>query len=255
MQKKLIAAAVLAGFAMAGCGSLSEIDKEGRTRAPVFPDVEDTTFKTGSFPNIENLAQVREGATRDQLYALLGRPHFSEGFNVREWDYLFHFDGGRVTCQFKVLFDTDRIARSFHWLPENCAPDAKPVAETRASEPFNLSGDVSFGFGSAVLTAAGVHQIRAVASQIKSDSQVQHVTVVGHTDRIGGPAANDRLSEARAASVRQALIAEGLPAPAITAKGVGERQPIVTCEQTDRSALIACLAPNRRVEIDIQAKR
>src|SRR5690606_5044560 len=45
---------------------------------------------TGSYPNIDNLRQVGDGITRDQLYDLLGRPHFAEGFRVREWDYLFH---------------------------------------------------------------------------------------------------------------------------------------------------------------------
>lgn len=123
MNKKLLAAALVAGFSLAGCGTLSEVDAEGRTNEPVFPDVEDTTFVTGSYPNIDNLRQVGDGATRDQLYDLLGRPHFAEGFHVREWDYLFHFNTpeGRKTCQFKVLFDKNKIARSFHWAPADCA--------------------------------------------------------------------------------------------------------------------------------------
>ncbi|XOT98610.1 outer membrane protein assembly factor BamE, partial [Alcaligenes pakistanensis] len=77
------------------------------------------TFQTGSYPNIDNLRQVREGVTRDQLYDLLGRPHFAEGFKVREWDYLFHFNTaqGIKTCQFKVLFDQDMLGRSFYWQP------------------------------------------------------------------------------------------------------------------------------------------
>jgi len=123
MNRKLISAACMAAMVLAGCGSLSDVDQEGRTGRPVFPAVEDATFKAGAYPNLENLRQVRAGLTRDQLYALLGRPHFSEGFNVREWDYLFHFSTASAirTCQFKVLFDKDRIARSFHWAPQECA--------------------------------------------------------------------------------------------------------------------------------------
>ena len=122
MHKKLVVAAVFTGMALMGCGSLSDIDRQGITDSPVFPDIEKTTFATGSHPNLANLRSVRAGATRDQVYDQLGRPHFSEGFYVREWDYLFHLDtaNGPMTCQFKVLFDTDRIARSFHWLPESC---------------------------------------------------------------------------------------------------------------------------------------
>ena len=57
-------------------------------------------------PNIESLRAVGPGVTKDQLYYLLGRPHFREGYaGVREWDYLFHFrvDGKVVTCQYLSL--------------------------------------------------------------------------------------------------------------------------------------------------------
>src|SRR5690606_32004429 len=84
MNKKLFAAAIVAGLALTGCGSLSKINQDGQTDNPVFPKVDDATFETGSYPNLDDLRQVRAGVTRDQLYELLGRPHFSEGFQVRE---------------------------------------------------------------------------------------------------------------------------------------------------------------------------
>src|SRR5690554_5149289 len=157
MSKKLIGAAVLASLAMAGCGTLSQVDQDGYTDEPVFPEVDDVNFKKGSYPNIDNLRQVRDGATRDQLYDLLGRPHFSEGFKVREWDYLFHFNTaeGLKTCQFKVLFDNDKIARNFHWAPAECADILNRGAASQPVAPFSLSGDVGFAFGSAILTTAG----------------------------------------------------------------------------------------------------
>ena len=123
MNTTLIGAALLASFALAGCGTLSNIDSEGQTDNPVFPDAEDVSFHTGSYPDIDKLRLVGDGVTRDQLYDLLGRPHFAEGFQVREWDYLFHFNTaeGRKTCQFKVLFDEDKIGRGFYWAPTQCA--------------------------------------------------------------------------------------------------------------------------------------
>jgi outer membrane protein OmpA-like peptidoglycan-associated protein len=41
----------------------------------------------------------------------------------------------------------------------------------------------------------------------------------------------------------------GVAAGAIHPQGLGNSAPIVTCDQRQREALIACLAPNRRVEL------
>ncbi len=118
-----LSAALLAA-ALAGCASLSQVSPEGTTDEPVWPKAEDATFREGAWPTPESLALVRRGMTKDQLYQLLGRPHFQEGLiGVREWDYLFHLraaDGSTRTCQYKVLFDKDVLAASFHRLPADC---------------------------------------------------------------------------------------------------------------------------------------
>src|SRR5690625_1203080 len=162
MNKSMIIATLVASLGLAACGTLSQVDDKGFTDDPVFPDAEKVSFVTGSYPNVDNVRTVvrtieHSGMTRDQLYNMLNRPHFAEGFKVREWDYLFHFNTnqGVHTCQFKVLFDTDRIARSYHWQPESCA-DLLGERPAPQMQPFSLSGDVGFEFDSAVLTPAGV---------------------------------------------------------------------------------------------------
>ena len=124
MNTKLIGITLLTSLSLAGCGTLSQVDDQGKTNEPVFPqlDKDKPEFKTGSYPNMENLRQVHAGVTRDQLYDLLGRPHFAEGFRVREWDYLFHFNTpeGVKSCQYKVLFDKDMKGQSFYWKPAEC---------------------------------------------------------------------------------------------------------------------------------------
>src|SRR5690606_23501992 len=170
-------------------------------------------------------------------------------------DYLFHFHTpqGVRTCQFKVLFDQDKIARSFYWAPEDCPPAAaaaKPVPQN-----YTLGSDVSFGFGSATLTAAGQARIAEIAAELRRARTVERLEIAGHTDRIGNDSANDALSAQRAQAVRQALIAHGIPAGSMQAVGYGKRQPLVQCDQADRAALIACLAPNRRVEIQARVTR
>ena len=255
MNSKMVLGAIVSALVLAGCGTPSKVDKQGYTDEPVFPKVEDVNFATGSFPNLDNLRSIRAGMTRDQLYNLLGRPHFSEGFKVREWDYLFHFDTaqGTQTCQYKILFDKQRIAQNFHWQPAECADILNPAPAQ--PKTFSLSGDVSFAFGSAVLSAAGTNEVARIARSLDSARDVEHITVSGHTDRIGSAQANQHLSEQRAAAVRQALIGHGLPAARIQAQGYGASKPVVQCDQTVRSELIACLAPNRRVDIEVQARQ
>lgn len=115
---------VLTLSACGGALSMSHVSNKGTAEHPVWPDPTHATFKNGSFPNLDSLRLVSDGMTKDQIYNLLGRPHFDEGvFNVHEWDYLFHFrtHDGVSTCQYKILFDEDMLARSFLWKPKGCA--------------------------------------------------------------------------------------------------------------------------------------
>lgn len=118
----LTAALLLAGLGVAGCANPPA---PGAAAAEArFPDAASAVLKEGTFPHIDELRSIGPGATRDQLYQALGRPHFHEGFRAREWDYLFHFrqgDGSVMTCQYKVVFDADLRGRAFHWLPARCA--------------------------------------------------------------------------------------------------------------------------------------
>ncbi|WP_242108617.1 OmpA family protein [Luteimonas aquatica] len=263
--------ALAAVGALAACGTRHvsrDIGDDGRAGEVVFPKAEDIVLKDGTFPNLDNLRAIGPGVTKDQLYALLGRPHFREGYaGVREWDYLFHFrqDGGGVTtCQYKVIFDKGYRGQSFHWAPESCAellkPPAPPVAAgsapvaTPPAAPLSLSADAMFAFGKsevADLLPQGRAELSALAQRLKSASPAR-VRVVGHTDRIGAEAANQALSERRAQAVRQFLLEQGIGAAAIEAEGRGEREPVKQCEAQPRGALIACLAPNRRVEIVVE---
>ncbi|NYT75408.1 OmpA family protein [Alcaligenaceae bacterium] len=246
---------VLLVLTLAACGSLSKVSEHGTTDNPVWPDAGKATFDVGAYPTLHNLRLVAPGMTKDQLYNLLGRPHFAEGLvGVREWDYLFHFrtPQGDVTCQYKILFDNDKRAQSFFWQPESCASmlgGAQPEPQT-----FSLNGDVLFAFGSATLTTAGQSEVARVASALGNTGN-SSVDVVGHTDYIGSDTSNMTLSQRRAQSVRDALIGNGVPANVITARGAGETQPVVHCNEGPRAELIACLQPNRRVDITATARR
>lgn len=100
------------------------VGDDGTAQELVFPDIQaSATLPEGSFPNADDLRAVQPGLSKDQIAALLGRPHFREGLaDVREWDYVLNFRdaGGVATCQFKVLFDKEHLARSLYWKPAAC---------------------------------------------------------------------------------------------------------------------------------------
>lgn len=255
-----LAVSLVAAAALSACGNLSQVTREGTTDDPVWPDP-DKAAGEGTFPLLQELRLMGPGMTKDQIYKLLGIPQFGEGLaGVHEWDYLFHFrtPDGIVDCQYKILYDKDMRAQSFFWKPESCtalldapAPEAPAAAQPQT---MSLAGDVLFGFDSAELTAAGRAEVARVAGLI-NDAEAASVEVVGHTDRLGNADYNQRLSERRAQAVRSALIAAGVTAPAISARGAGEAQPVVQCETAPRSGLVDCLAPNRRVELTVSGRQ
>lgn len=86
---------------------------------------------------------------------------------------------------------------------------------------------------------------------IFSGGEIVQLKIVGHTDRLGDDNYNMKLSEARAETIRQYLIAKNVPAERITAVGIGESTPLVECNQNKPDeTLIRCLEPNRRFEIE-----
>lgn len=114
-----------------------------------------------------------------------------------------------------------------------------------------LDSDVSFAFGEASLTPAGREQIDMYVPSILARGETR-LDIIGHTDRIGSDAANVALSKRRADAVRNQLLSSGKLKPdQIRTRGVGSRNPVVHCDQQNRSELIKCLAPNRRVEINV----
>jgi outer membrane protein OmpA-like peptidoglycan-associated protein len=82
-------------------------------------------------------------------------------------------------------------------------------------------------------------QIQAQAKALEGGE----IIIVGHTDRVGDAAQNDRLSRERALALRQVFVDDGFAAYRVRAVGRGEREPIVpTADDVAETA-------NRRVEI------
>ncbi len=262
-------------LATAGCSSMhrhADAAAESNPSNPdvVFPDPSHAMVPEGTFVNLENLRKVAPGMTKRQLYALLGAPHFDEGvFAVHKWNYVFDFrkaDGSNnyFSCQYQIAFDRHGLASDFYWKPEACksvldvqAPAAvapAPAPEALPKEPIRLSSDALFDFDRAELTAQGHEQLDQLLQKIRSASQVENIMIAGYTDRIGSDRYNLALSRRRAEAVRDYLVQGGVPAAAMQVDGRGKADPVVQCNDASRAKLIACLAPNRRVELSGVAK-
>ncbi|MGO3126147.1 MAG: OmpA family protein [Advenella sp.] len=264
-SKRVVAAMVMvASLVLGGCSSLSEVTADGTTEKPVFPDPRKVTFDNdqGTFPNRDSLKLVKSGMTKDQLYHLLGRPHFQEGFfGVREWDYLFHFrtpGNGRnrvTTCQFKVVFDKNYHAQSFFMRPVGDPNDMCTLNSDKQMQQFDLSADGVFAFNKADLTnltASGKSRLQEIAREIGQLGAIESIQITGYTDPLGSAAHNSMLSEQRAMTVRQYLETLGIPAGVMIARGAGETTMFAQCDQRmAKVTLITCLAPNRRVTLKV----
>lgn len=257
----MLAVAVLL---LGACGTRHvsrDITPDGRAGEIVFPELSRIVLKEGTFPNIDSLRAVGPGATKDQLYHLLGRPHFREGYaGVREWDYLFHFrtPEGVVTCQYKVIFDKDYRGQSFHWAPDSCSQQLEGVEAAAQDLRFELSADALFAFDRHAaddILPDGREEIARIADALKAANPTS-VQVIGHTDLLGSETYNQGLSQRRALTVRQLLIEGGISPAVVVAIGAGKSQPVKQCDDTlAHAARVACLQPNRRVEIVAGATR
>ncbi|WP_051234132.1 OmpA family protein [Halomonas halocynthiae] len=262
-HKQMLLATVVAATAalLQGCVSSGSTNESGI----MFPDMDSAYLKEGTFVAPDAVLRVSKGQNKDQIRALLDIPQFSEGlFGVREWNYAFNFytdsvPKGYVTCQYQVHFDDDVLVESTHWKNEMCADllvpvEAAPVPES-TEERVRLSADVLFDFDSDVLRFEGQRSLERVADLLVTDFNDPEVRVLGHTDRIGNDAYNQRLSDKRANAVRQVLIAQGINPLHIQALGMGESNPVVSCAGESGAQLKECLQPNRRVDILINGER
>ena len=102
--------------------------------------------------------------------------------------------------------------------------------------------DIHFDTAKATIKADSTAQVDEIASLLKANPKLK-LSVEGHTDNTGTPEGNRKLSDARAASVKAALVAKGIEAPRLQSKGFGQDKPVAD-NRTEEGR-----AKNRRVEL------
>lgn len=120
------------------------------------------------------------------------------------------------------------------------------------SELVTLEGDsivvretINFEHGKAEIDPHSTDLLDAVAEIMKRNDSITRLSIEGHTDTTGEPAANQPLSEARAQAVLQYLESKGIDPKRLEARGFGHSRPI------DTNDTEAGRAKNRRVEFKV----
>jgi outer membrane protein OmpA-like peptidoglycan-associated protein len=89
-----------------------------------------------------------------------------------------------------------------------------------------IIGKVQFETGSAHITKKSEQLLDQIAQALNTHTQIKKMRVEGHTDNVGPPAINQKLSEERAVSVKDALTKRGVDGDRLDTKGFGETHPI-----------------------------
>jgi len=142
--------------------------------------------------------------------------------------------------------------------PEAAPAPVPAVAVVLLPAPvLRYAADALFDFDKSELRPEGKAMLDEASVNILG-LEGQKIEVVGHTDRIGKAAYNQKLSIQRAESVSDYLVRRGVAGDRIVTRGVGESEPVTllaSCGKGSNAKVIACLQPDRRVDITIQGTK
>ncbi len=154
--------------------------------------------------------------------------------------------------------------RTGYWTPAmavaECDPElAKKEAPAAkggvvpAAQKITLAADALFDFNKATLRPEGKAKLDELVAKVKG-IKLEVIIAVGHADRFGTDKYNQKLSEKRAESVKTYLVSKGIEANRVYTEGKGKKQPVTKagqCKGAKSAKVIACLQPDRRVEIEV----
>jgi OOP family OmpA-OmpF porin len=131
--------------------------------------------------------------------------------------------------------------------PTAPAPSARP-APASVRQAVVIQADALFDFDKSVLRPDGRKSIDDALAKLRG-VDLELVIATGHTDSVGSDAYNQKLSERRAAAVKEYLVSKGIPASKVTTIGKGESQPVATNKTAEGRQ------KNRRVDIEFKGVR
>jgi len=201
-----------------------------------------------------SLAQAQTSAPLDRVYVIDQRGEVVMSGAGLCWRTGFWTPAGAARDPAGCKCDKDLIPKEVcEPMVAKAAPAAAPAAKP-SGDKITVAADALFDFNKATLRPAGkakLDEVVAKAGAIK----LEVIIAVGHTDRIGSDAYNQKLSERRAAAVKQYLVSKGIDANRVYTEGKGKKNPVTKPDQCPGKAptkkVIECLQPDRRVDIEL----
>ena len=193
-------------------------------------------------------ASFAQAQATNSVYVIDGRGQVATNSTGLCWRTGFWTPAAAATDANGCKCDKDLIAK------EICEPKGGAAAGTKpAGDKITVAADALFDFNKSTLRPEGKAKIDEVVAKAYS-LNLEVVIAVGHADRIGSAAYNKKLSEKRAASVKDYIVSKGIPANKVYTEGKGSTQPVTKpdqCKGGKSAKVIACLQPDRRVDIEI----
>jgi len=222
--------------ALEGRGQLSADNPKLRTVSTVRPDLWQKLLAAKTSPWFAACPKAQEQVACSEV-ALMHAGH-------EAWTRSFDASALRVA-------GVEQTAAALPGVLNACQP---PKVEPRLPPKITLPTDMLFEFDRGDLAGMlpqGRESVATLAREIVAAGDVTAIRVEGYTDRLGSDRYNDRLSQQRAETVIGYLREQGVSGAAMSAYGRGKSNPLVQCNDRNHEALVACLAPDRRVELSI----
>lgn len=200
------------------------------------------------------MTAVVQAQTTDRVYVIDQRGEVARSGTGLCWRTGFWTPAAAANDPAGCACDKDLLPK------DKCEPAAaKPAPAAPVAKAITIGSKELFDYNKAVLTPAGKAAIdREVFGKLKDAGPIKSVLVTGHTDRLGSQQYNQKLSEKRAEVVKNYLVSKGMAADKIQTMGAGKTQPatgVPKCaDSLPKKQLVECLAPHRRVTIDVVAE-
>ncbi|HEY7241086.1 MAG TPA: OmpA family protein [Burkholderiales bacterium] len=127
-------------------------------------------------------------------------------------------------------------------------PIAAAASQNKPMRTVTVSGDAFFDTNKATFRKEAQPELEKISERVRNVTSVEAIQITGYTDNTGTADYNQKLSEQRAATVKDFLVKNGIDPSKITILGKGMNDPVAD------NATKEGRAKNRRVEVMVKGE-